>query len=316
MNFNGNVVLLVGGVGGAKLAHGLQSTLKPGQLTVIVNTGDDFWHYGLRICPDLDTITYTLAGLVNKQTGWGVVGDTFTTLDTLRNYGEKPWFNLGDRDLAIHLMRTALWRRGLPLTAITAHLTAAVGVKCAVLPMTDEPVETIVHTQEYGPLPFQEYFVKHRWQPTFSDMTLEGINDAFLTTDVRSAIEGADVILIGPSNPWLSINPILSVPGMRELLRSRDVPKVAVTPIIEGRAIKGPTAKIMKELGLEVSARTVVEYYSDVITGFIYDERDTMLFHDHTDSIRFIALDTLMDTEAKRMTFAHAVLSWISDWTS
>lgn len=312
MKFNGNIVLLVGGVGGAKLAYGLAHALPPEQLTIIVNTGDDFWHYGLRICPDLDTITYTLSGLVDKTNGWGVAGDTTTTLEALQRYGETPWFRLGDQDLATHMLRTHWLREGQRLTAIADRMTRALNIEPTVLPMTDAPVATMIGTVEYGELEFQEYFVKHRWQPAVTGIRLEGIEHAEISPETQKAIEAADAIIIGPSNPWLSINPILSIPGMRELLAGRDVPRLAVTPLIEGRAVKGPTVKIMKELLYTVSLESIVHYYREVINGFIYDERDSP--PDSNGALRLCALDTLMLDEEKRITLAHAILSWLNEW--
>lgn len=316
MTYQGHIVLFVGGVGGAKLAHGLYHTLKPEQLTIIVNTGDDFWHYGLRICPDLDTIMYTLSGLVNRAQGWGVADDSFTAFETLRRYGENPWFRLGDQDLAIHMTRTARLTEGATLTQITRDLSTSVGIKCVILPMTDEPVGTIAHTHERGDLTFQEYFVKHRWQPALHRLSFTGIESARMTPQVRDAISRADALIIGPSNPWLSIQPILRVPDLRELVGGRDVPRIAVTPLIGGRAVKGPTAKIMAEFGLEVSVKTVVEYYGDLINGFAYDERDAApeLSADAA-HIKLHALNTLMNDEQERQRLAQDIIAWLANWS-
>ncbi len=303
-----NIVVLVGGVGGAKLALGLVRILPPESLTVIVNTGDDFWHYGLRICPDLDTIMYTLSDLVNRDNGWGVVDDSRNMLDMMQRYGEEPWFGLGDRDLATHLLRTRLLREGYLLTGITKKLTTALGVKHRVLPMTDAPVETMVDTVEYGELDFQTYFVRYRWQPTVKALRFDDCENAAMTISVQEALASADVILIAPSNPWLSIAPILSIPGMRETIVGRDVPRVAITPIIGGRAIKGPTAKLMSELGYEVNAQTVAEYYGDLIDSFVYDEQDIGL---EIKEIRTIAMNTIMNTESDKSALAQNVLNWI-----
>jgi LPPG:FO 2-phospho-L-lactate transferase len=306
-----NVVALAGGVGGAKLAHGLAQILPPDQLTVIVNTGDDFWHQGLRICPDMDTVMYTLAGVVNKANGWGVADDTFNTLDTLRRYGVDTWFRLGDKDIATHLLRTQWWRDGVPLTEITRRLSSALGVGCRILPMTDAPVATMIDTLEYGELEFQEYFVRLRWQPTVRSLRLAGIEDAFITSEARQAIEKADIILIGPSNPWLSIMPILAVPGLKAALLAREVPRVAITPIIQGQAVKGPASKLMRELGYEVSALTVMRFYGDTINGFVYDERDADLEIVRPHARTF---DTMMYSEADRAQLAREVLNWIGEW--
>jgi len=313
VTFDKNVVLLVGGVGGAKLAYGLYKTMTPERLTVIVNTGDDFWLYGLRICPDLDTITYTLSGLVNPATGWGIQNDTTTTLSALERIGEAPWFRLGDQDLATHMLRTQLWHEGYTLTEITRRLTSVLGIECAVLPMADTPVETHIDTVERGELSFQLYFVKHRWQPTVRSINLHGIEQATVSDAVTDAIAQADAIIIGPSNPWLSIKPILDVPGLKDALRNRDVPRISVTPLIEGKAVKGPTAKIMRELGYPVTVKTVVDTYRDIINGFVIDQRDAKT---QITDIPTLAIDTLMDTQEKRVTVAQKILTWLENWTS
>ena len=304
------VVVLVGGVGGAKLALGLQQILPPDNLTVIVNTGDDLWYYGLRISPDVDTVLYTLSGRVNPDTGWGVAGDTTQALDTLRDYGEDMWFRVGDKDLGTHLLRTHLLREGHRMTDVVAHLADAMGVAPQILPMTDAPVATMVNTREHGELEFQDYFVRHRWQPRVTGLRYAGIENATLSDEVTDAIQQADVILIGPSNPWLSIAPILSVPGMRDLLIAQTVPRVAVTPIIAGTAVKGPAAKIMAELDYEVSASSVAAYYNEVLTGFVYDERDTV-FNSH--GLESVAFDTMMKTDADKAALAERVLVWIKN---
>ena len=306
-----NIVLLVGGVGGAKLAYGLAQILPPEKLTVVVNTGDDFWHYGLRICPDIDTITYTLSGLVDTQNGWGLRDDSTITLDALRALGDETWFKLGDRDLATHMLRTHWLAQGETLTEITQKLTKAVNISCQIYPMTNDPVATIVETLEYGELPFQEYFVKHRWQPTLRFIYMSGSEQATLTQEVQSALEQADAIIIGPSNPFLSIAPILSVPGMQAVIESRNIPRIAVTPIIQGDAIKGPTAKIMRELQIDISPQAVIDFYDSNINGFVYDVRDTLA--DQAD-VKTMAFDTLMTNNEKRIELAKAILEWIRNW--
>jgi LPPG:FO 2-phospho-L-lactate transferase len=301
------VVVLVGGVGGAKLAHGLAQILPPENLTVIVNTGDDFWHYGLKICPDLDTVMYTLSGLVDKTNGWGVGGDSTRLLEALGRYGETPWFRLGDQDVATHLLRTNWIQAGERLTTITGKLNKALGVNCTVLPMTDATVSTMLDTVEQGELEFQPYFVRYRWQPTVKAIRYAGIEAATVSAEVCAAILAADVILIGPSNPWLSIAPILSVSGMRNLLVSRNVPRVAVSPIVGGKAIKGPAAKLMAELGYTVSAETVVQVYGNAITGFVYDETDADLRIAGLDAVTF---NTVMQSDADRASLARHILEW------
>ncbi len=308
---NKKIVLFVGGVGGAKLAVGLAKQVPPECLTIVVNTGDDFWHYGLRICPDLDTITYTLSGKVNPEYGWGMANDTTHTLKALGHLGDDPWFTLGDRDLATHMLRTRLWYEGKGLSEITQVLSSAYGIRCTILPMTDVPVATRVDTAEHGELAFQVYFVKYRWQPTVKHIRVDNIENSTIPEPVQTAVEHANIIIIGPSNPWLSIQPILSVRGMRDLITSRQVPRVAIAPIINGKAIKGPTAKIMAELGIDVSTQAVMDYYGSVLNGYIYDTRDRYLT---ANPIRTIAFDTIMRTEDDKIALAQNVLNWVESW--
>lgn len=308
---NQNVVVLVGGVGGAKLALGLSLILPPQNLTVIINVADDFWHYGLKICPDSDTLLYTLSGLVDKTNGWGVGGDTVNTLEQLRLYGGDAWFRLGDRDIATHLYRTERLRQGARLTQVTAELAAALGVKVHLLPVSDDRLETIVHTQEYGALAFQEYFVKHRWQPTLTHIEYSGSESARLTPQVVNALEQADMILIAPSNPYLSVEPMLCIPPMREQLIGRAVPRVAITPIIGAQAVKGPAAKIMRELKLEVSAETVARFYGKVINGFVNDTANPAL---SMEGLRTLSMNTLMQTDADKAALADRILTWMMSW--
>lgn len=306
------IVVLVGGVGGAKLALGLSHIVPPENLTLIINTGDDFRHLGLKICPDLDTVMYTLAGVVNPEFGWGLQDDSITTLSTLeQHYHFEPWFRLGDKDMATHLLRTHLLSEGHTLTEVVTSLSRHIGVKPTILPMTDHDVPTIVETETMGELGFQEYFVKHRWQPVLKSIRYDGHEKATISEPVHSAIESADIILIAPSNPWLSIAPILSIPNMRELITSCDVPRVMVTPVIGGAAVKGPTAKIMGELGLSVTAETVARYYEDVITGFVNDTQNAELA---LDGIKTIQFDTLMIDLDDKIRLAQSVLDWIGGW--
>lgn len=302
------IVLLAGGVGGAKLAHGLAQVLSPEQLSVIVNTGDDFWHYGLRICPDLDTVMYTLSGLVDPVNGWGVAGDTVAMLSALQRYGEETWFRLGDQDVATHLLRTQALRGGSRLTEVTARFSKTLGVACQIMPMTDDEVSTIIDTVEYGELAFQEYFVRYRWQPTVKAIRFDGIETARPTPEVEAAIAEADAIVFGPSNPWLSIAPILAVPGLRTLIEAQLVPRIALSPIVAGRALKGPAAKLMAELGWDVSASAVARYYGDLINGFVYDVRDAGADVKTKNAVTF---DTIMKTDADRAALASAMLEWI-----
>ncbi|HVU12354.1 MAG TPA: 2-phospho-L-lactate transferase [Phototrophicaceae bacterium] len=306
-----NILILVGGVGGAKLAHGLAQILPPERLTVVVNTGDDTWHYGLRVCPDLDTVSYTLADWIDKTKGWGVAEDSFTTLAALRRLGEDAWFMVGDKDFATHLTRTQALNRGESLTAVTQKLTKALGIRQTILPMTDAVVATKLLTAEQGELDFQTYFVRERWQPTVTSIRFDGIEGATVSPEVAQAIDLADIILFGPSNPWLSIAPILAVPGLRERLIACDVPRVALSPIVGGEAIKGPAAKLMAEMGLTVTAATVADYYHGVINGFVYDELDANLT---IDGLRSTIFDTIMRSDEDRAVLARKILDWIGSW--
>jgi len=304
---NLNVVALAGGVGGAKLALGLQEVLTPGALTVIVNTGDDFEHWGLNISPDIDTMLYNLAGINNQEFGWGRAGETFRTLETVGQLGGEEWFRLGDQDLAIHLRRTEWLRQGISLSEVTDRLRRSLGVPSRVLPMSDKPVRTLVHTDE-GDLPFQHYFVRLRCEPILIDLTFLGANETRLTEHAFDALKSADVIVLCPSNPYLSIDPILSVPGLRQYLRHTEIPKVAVSPIVSGQAIKGPTAKIMKELGVLISPHSVVDRYDDFLNGFVLDHADSAW----ADSIQVPTLltNTIMSDLASKKRLAEELLTF------
>ncbi len=268
------VVALAGGVGGAKFAAGLQETLPPGALTVIVNTGDDFEHWGLTICPDIDTVLYGLAGVNNPQTGWGRAGETWDVLAEMERLGGEGWFRLGDKDVALHLLRNQWLKAGVNLTEVTDRLRQALGVPSRVLPMCNEPVRTLVHTDE-GDLPFQDYFVRRRCEPTFQGLTFVGAAKATLAPAAAAALRAAAQIIICPSNPYLSVDPILSVPGLSQLVRASDAPVVAVSPIVGGRAVKGPVAKMMREMGhLNHLPLTIVAHYAGLLDGFVLDRQD------------------------------------------
>jgi LPPG:FO 2-phospho-L-lactate transferase len=267
-------VALSGGIGGAKLALGLARLLGD-RLTLVVNTGDDFEHMGLHISPDVDTALYTLADIVNPDTGWGRRNETWSFMAAVRQLGGPEWFNLGDADLATHIDRTQRLKSGETLTSIAEHLRASFGVGPHVLPMSDEPLRTIVES-DCGTLGFQEYFVRERCVPAVRRIRFEGADTARPSPAVKAALESEKLrgIILCPSNPWLSINPILAVLGMRSLLRASGVPVVAVSPIIAGQAVKGPTAKIMRELDLDPAAETVAAHYGGLIDGFILDQAD------------------------------------------
>jgi LPPG:FO 2-phospho-L-lactate transferase len=267
------VCALAGGVGGAKLAAGLQAALPPGDLSVVVNTADDFDLWGLRICPDLDTVMYTLAGVANEETGWGVENESFRALAMISAYGEDAWFRLGDRDLATHILRTKRLRAGARPTEVIAGLAAALGVESTVLPMCDEPVTTVLKVPE-GLLEFQEYFVRRGQKDEVLGVELRGIENARIPAEVSEAISRAEAIILCPSNPVVSIGPILAVPGARELLANCRVPRVAVSPIVGGRALKGPADRMLRSLGHEVSAVGVARMYEGAVDGFVVDRLD------------------------------------------
>jgi LPPG:FO 2-phospho-L-lactate transferase len=267
------VCALAGGVGGAKLASGLQDVLPSGDLSVVVNTADDFDLWGLHICPDLDTVMYTLAGISNPETGWGIADESFETLNMLERYGEKIWFKLGDRDIGTHVLRTHRMRSGETLTEVTAGLAGALGVKSVVLPMSDDPVSTVLETPE-GRLEFQEYFVRRRQRDEVLGVELRGIEEARPAEGVLAAISGADTIVLCPSNPIVSIGPILALPGMMEALTASSASKVAVSPIVGGRALKGPADRMLASLGHEVSSTGVARMYEGLVDGMVIDRID------------------------------------------
>lgn len=278
----GPVVVLSGGVGGAKLALGFNRILPPGQLTVVVNTGDDFTHYGLRICPDLDTTLYTLGDVANKEQGWGRGGETWQCLDTLGELGGDTWFRLGDRDLALHLLRTRRLAEGVSLTRCIGDLARRLGIEAQVLPMTDGIVATELDT-DVGRLAFQDYFVRRQCQPAVTALHYTGASHARPSAEVLAALSRPDLqaVVIAPSNPYLSIAPMLALPGMVEALRQVRAPVIAVSPVIADAAVKGPTAKIMRELQLAPSALTVADFYGaaghQLMHGFVFDQQDAAL---------------------------------------
>ena len=301
------VVALAGGVGGAKLAIGLQAALPRGALTVIVNTGDDFEHWGLTICPDIDTVLYGLAGVNNPQTGWGRDNETWNVLTEMKRLGGESWFRLGDKDLALHLLRSYWLDAGASLTQITDRLRRTLDVPTRILPMCNEPVRTLVHTDE-GNLPFQDYFVRRRCEPVFLGLTFVGAEKAKLTPDIVEALRTAAQIVICPSNPYLSVDPILSVPGLGDLMRDVRAPVVAVSPIVGGRALKGPAAKMMQEMGRSTSPVTVAEHLRDLLDGFVIDRRDSALAQAGMLSLPTLATDTVMSDLPSKRRLAEDVL--------
>ncbi len=304
------IVALAGGVGGAKLAHGLSRILPPEALTVIVNTGDDFTHWGLNISPDLDTVCYTLAGMANPLTGWGRDGETWRMFESMQVLGAPDWFRLGDLDLATHIERTTRLRQGEPLSRITHDFCRAWGVAHTILPMSDQPVSTIVDTHEHGELGFQEYFVLRRCAPRVKGFRFQGIESARPAPGVLEAIQAADAIVICPSNPWVSIDPILAVGSLRTAIHRKVV--VAVSPIIGGETVKGPAAKMYAELGISPSALAVAHHYGSLLSGFIIDEADHSLLP-NIESLGMVVspMHTLMKNTDDRISLAEDVLNLI-----
>jgi LPPG:FO 2-phospho-L-lactate transferase len=303
-----NIVALAGGVGGAKLADGLAQVILAEDLTIIVNTGDDFEHLGLYICPDLDTVCYTLAGIANPATGWGRQGETWGALETLGQLGGPTWFRLGDYDLGLHLERTRRKRAGQPLSQIIEHICQALGVKPRVLPMSDDAVPTWVHTDE-GELPFQEYFVRRQCHPRVRGFRFQGIEHAKPAPGVLESLHAADLVVICPSNPWVSVDPILAVPGIRQAMETR--PVVAVSPIIGGRAIKGPAAKMYAELDIQPSALSVARHYKNLLTGFVMDKLDEQQAEDVRQlDIHTLITETIMRTPVDRARLGKEVVDF------
>ena len=265
--------VLAGGIGAARFLEGLVRVVAADTVTVIGNTGDDLELHGLTVCPDLDTVTYTLAGLADPERGWGLANESFHALDALRRFSKKTWFQLGDRDLATHIFRTFLLRNGFPLSEVTHRVAQALGVESTILPMSDNPVRTWLETQA-GRLDFQTYFVKNCAKPVVRAVEFVGADQAAPASGVLEAIAQADVVIIAPSNPIISVGPILAVPGIREALRETAAPVLAVSPIVGGRAVKGPAAAMMTSLGYGASATAVAKLYKDFLDVFVLDEAD------------------------------------------
>lgn len=305
------LVALAGGVGGAKLVDGLASVLQPEDLSVIVNTGDDFEHLGLTICPDLDTVTYTLAGLANPETGWGRRDETWSFLEALRTLGGPTWFKVGDRDLAVHVERTRRLRAGEPHSAVTRTLCEHFGVAIQVLPMSDQPVRTRVQTEE-GELGFQQYFVERACEPVVRGFRFEGAEQAFPAPGVLEAIRSADLVVFCPSNPWVSLDPILSVPGIRTSIGAK--PSIGVSAIVEGKAIRGPAAKMFRELGIEPSSLAVAEHFRDVLGALVIDTSDEQLAEPIARlGIQPFVTQTVMLERSARIALARKVLEFAAE---
>ena len=311
----GTVIALSGGVGGAKLALGLSRLGLGKALLVVANVGDDFEHLGLSICPDLDTVTYTLSGLSDREKGWGRADEGWRFMDSLGQLGGADWFNLGDRDLALHVLRTEALRTGDNLTSVTRTITHRLGIEARVVPMTDDPVRTMVQTAS-GELAFQHYFVRDRCEPIVTGFEFRGMATARPQPDFMAALGEPDLraIVITPSNPFVSVDPILNLAGVRDALRGARAPVVAVSPIVAGLAIKGPAAKMMAELGMPSTALAVAEHYGDLLDGFVLDHGD----QDQADVVAALGLKplitkTVMESLEDRENLAREVLAFAGD---
>lgn len=302
------ILALTGGVGGAKLALGLAHRLAPEEVLFAVNTGDDFTHLGFEICPDLDTLTYTLSGLSNPELGWGRADESWNFLDALGALGGDTWFRLGDRDLALHARRTALLAAGASRTTVTQTITEALGIRHRLVPMSDDPVRTIVHTAD-GPMAFQHYFVRERCAPVVTGFEFAGAEQARPNPVMMNWLATATAVVICPSNPFVSVDPLLALPGFRAAIRARGIPVVAVSPIVGGQALKGPTAKMMQELGVPSSAAEVAAHYDDLLTGFVLDQADAAL-HERL-PVATIVTGTVMLSFADRVSLADSVLDFV-----
>ncbi len=308
------ITALAGGVGASKLLAGLYRAMPPEELSIIVNTGDDFELFGLYIAPDLDIVTYTLAGIVNPETGWGIAGDTFHCLDELLRYsGGGRWFNLGDRDLATHIYRTEMMRQGQTLSQVAERVRLTHGVKARILPMTDTHVPTTILTDE-GPMHFQEYLVKRRAQPVVTGIRFENIEAARPAPGVSEAIMEAEAIIICPSNPLISIGPILAVPGMHALLKETPATVAAISPVVGGASLKGPTDRMLSQLGLEVSATQVARLYADILDLYLIDDRDAAAQPEIEQmGIKVVVTQTVMSGPAEKLALAQTTLRAVAN---
>ena len=303
-----SVVALAGGVGGAKLALGFSHILGSEELTVVVNTADDDCFYGLHVSPDLDTVLYTLAGVSNAEMGWGLAGESFRTLERLKEYGVDAWFNLGDLDLATHLYRTKMLEEGKTLSEVCLQLAKSLGVEHKILPVTDSPIKTMVETQD-GIMSFQEYFVKNRCEPIVTSIDFNGSSNCTVTPGVRRAVLNMDLLVFCPSNPFVSIAPILSVPGFKEMIESFSGKSIGVSPIVGGEAIKGPAAKMLKELGHDVSPVGVARQYVGLCNTFIIDEKDVDLKQEiESLGMNVFVTQTIMETDQDKKRLAEYIL--------
>lgn len=301
-------LILAGGVGAAKFIEGLASIINPALLKIIINTADDIELYGLKICPDIDIITYTLANIVDKQKGWGVQDETFNCLSVLKNYYDFDWFNLGDKDLATHIFRTDLFKKGYDKTEITSVICKKLGITSQLIPMTNEEVQTFI-TTDLKTMHFEEYYIKYKCEPKVLDIMFKGINKAKPVNSVFEYITKAEKVLICPSNPIVSIGTILELPGIRDALKKVKQKVLAVSPIIEGATVKGPADILMRCLGLEVSCVGVAKYYKEILGHFVIDKKDCNLKSEIEElGIHTYCYDTIMDSTKKKKDLAQFVI--------
>ena len=301
------ILALAGGVGGAKLVLGLCGVLKPDALRIVVNTGDDDEFHGLHISPDVDTVMYTLAGISNAEMGWGIEGESFRTLERLRQYGADAWFNLGDLDLATHIRRTDLLRQGQTLSQVTQSLCSSLGIRHSVYPMSDDSVRTVLST-DIGDLAMQTYFVQHRSEPVVSEIRFDGANDAKPSPGFANALKESGSLVFCPSNPFISVAPILAVTGVQKAIEGFQGKRVVVSPIVGGRAIKGPAAKLLLELGHEVSCIGVARQYVGLCDVFVIDEQDRHLASEVEQlGLQVEIMDTIMNTTGDKVSLARQI---------
>lgn len=306
---------LSGGVGGAKLALGLSKICVPEDLSIITNTCDDFTHLGLHISPDLDTVMYTLAGVSNTQTGWGRAGETWNFISVMKEIGGESWFQLGDKDMAVHIERTNRLKKGESLSTVTLALSKSLGIEHAIIPMSDDQIQTMV-TTEQGELAFQHYFVRERCEPKISGIRFDGIEEAQPSPAFVTALSNPNLagVILCPSNPFVSIDPILNIPGVREMLDKLTVPIVAISPIVKGLAIKGPAGKMLQELGKQVSVLSIAEHYEGLVDGLIIDAEDADISAAiHAMGIKVKITNTIMKSLEDRKNLAYATLQFIQD---
>jgi len=302
--------VLSGGVGGVKLVEGVAELLPPQVLTVVCNTGDDLEMWGLHISPDVDTVLYTLSGLVNRDQGWGVDSDSYQALEMMARYGEPTWFLLGDRDLATHVNRTRMLRAGRSLTEVTVELATRLGIRCAVLPMSDDPVRTRVMTPD-GALDFQDYFVRRRFEPPVEEVRFEGADSALPSPEAAAALMSAHTVLLAPSNPVGSIGPMLAVRGFREALAHARGVRIAISPLIGGEAVKGPTVAMMQAAGLPVSPAGVAQAYEGLVDALVIDRQDVSFRSGlEASGLKVLVTDILMEGFEGRLRLAAEVLDF------